>query len=112
MDAYNTSIGGLSEVQLNLYKLGTSPSGHTSMVVLFNLTVTCDFKWNLYYLGESINISRCSLLNDSPALLNNTSSIKRVLHKIDNCRICIGNPDEKFNVLVKFREGNFKDQSG
>ena len=104
MDASN-----ISEEQLNLYKLGTSPS---TTVVLFNLIVTYDFNWNLYYLGKSIGISRCSFLNDSPALLNNTSSVIRVLEKIDNCRVCTGNPDEKFDVLVNSREGNFKDQSG
>ena len=101
-----------AEKQLNFCKLGTSPSTNMSMVVVFNLIVTCDFNWSLYYIGESIDISKCPLFNDSPAQLNNTLSIRRVLDKVDNCKVCIGNPDEKFDLLVNARQGNFKDQSG
>ena len=109
LDASNMSD---TAEELILYKVGPSQSNSMTVIVLFNLSITCHFNWSLYYLGESIDISRCSLFDDSPALLNDTSSINSVINKIENCKVCIGSPDEKFDLLVKFRQGIFKDQSG
>ena len=38
--------------------------------------------------------------------------IKSVLDKINSSKVCVGNPDTKFDALVKLRQGFFKDQSG
>ena len=101
----------MSGTQLILYKMGTSRS-NTTLMVVFNLTVTYNFSWSLHYLGEAIDSSKCSLFKDTPILLNDALMIKNVLDKIDNSKVCVGNPDTKFDALIEIRQGFFKDQSG
>ena len=81
-------------------------------MVVFNLTIAYNFSWSLHYLGEAIDSSKCSLFKDTPILLNDALMIKSVLDKIDNSRVCVDNPDTKFDALVYLQQGFFKDQSG
>lgn len=103
----NLDASDANETRLILYRVGPSKSTEMAVTVVFSLTITCNFNWSLYYLGECIDVSRCSLFNGSPALLNNIVSLKSILDKIENCKVCVGNPDEKFDLLVELRQGNF-----
>ena len=101
----------MSGTQLILYKMGTSQSNSTMMIV-FNLKITYNFSWSLHYFGEAIDTSKCTLFKDIPLILNDAAMIKSVLDKINSSKVCVGNPDTKFDALVKLRQGFFKDQSG
>lgn len=61
LDASN--ISDETNQQLTLYTVGPSQPTNVTVTVVFNLIIACSFNWSLYYLGESIDVSRCSLFN-------------------------------------------------
>ena len=65
-----------------------------------------------HYLGHPVNIGVCSLFVDSPERLHTSALIENILRKLDNSKICAGNPDQKFQVLSDNRQGVFKDHAG
>lgn len=77
---------------------------------VYSLQIQEDFTWDMYVRQEHMAAS-------SPlALLLPTvcsvSEVVELLCQIDNCTICIGNPDDKYSVLIASRKGTFMDSTG
>lgn len=47
-----------------------------------------------------------------PSRISSLSDVKMVVEFVDSCVTCIGNPDDKYSVLVSARKGIFMDASG
>ena len=111
----STCIGWKIEVnndagQLFLYK--TTLNKSLGMVISFSISINANFEWNLHYLGHPIKISECSMLANFPRELLTLTLIKTLTSELDGSKICPGNPDQKFQVLSKKRQGIFKDHAG
>ena len=80
--------------------------------IFCTLCVQKDFTWTLSVCGTPFEVKRCTLLTSHPEKLSTVSDIVAVLEKISTARVCTGNPDKKYAVLVEVRNGSFFDPSG
>ena len=64
-------------------------------VINKSLSIKENFLWQLHVRGKTLD-PHVSVLASFPALLTSVSDIERLLQYIDQCRICCGNPDDKF----------------
>lgn len=62
--------------------------------------------------GIPLEVKQCTLLASNPGKLSTVSDIVSVLGNISTARVCTGNPDKKYAVLVETRNGSFRDPSG
>lgn len=101
----------LSSNDLALYKLTVSPP-LMSAKVQYMLTISNDLSWVLCIGQKEIKRSECQMLQDVGHLLSSVEEVISLLVAIDNSKICVGNPDEKFNLLNDRHKGIFRGQSG
>ena len=76
----------------------------------FTLSISESFGWSLSYNDCSITRDSCSFLSDFPELINSVEILLQVLHKINNAKMCGGNPNQSFVQLAY--KGFFRNQSG
>ena len=62
--------------------------------------------------GTTLPVEQCTLLASQPGKLSTLSDIVGVLDVISSARVCIGNPNKMYAVLVEARNGSFLDSSG
>lgn len=91
-----------------LCKIVSHSASHVEEV-FFSLRVNADFSWSLLLLGESITSAISPYLLQFPM---SVADIEGIVNRLDSSRICIGNRDDKFSVLVQKNEGKFKNASG
>ena len=120
-----SSLGMLHE---RVTKLRALPAGWTSSIisgqlvlvkfwsgqvptVLYMVTIMDDFAWTVRR-GENMVSKKGDVFTGAPCLLQSVESITDVLSRLDHCKLCIGNSDEKFSDLIAWRGGTFMDQSG
>lgn len=86
------------------------PLCHPKMFCTF--CVNDNLTWTLSVCGTPLEVKQCTLLASQPGKLSTVSDVVAVLEKISTARICPGNPDKRFAVLVETRKGSFLDSSG
>ena len=76
-----------------------------------HITIDADFLWYLS-VGDKKFPSDSKLLDSLPRMISSVSDIEDVIKFVDSCMLCIGNPDDKYRVLISARKGVFMDSSG
>ena len=75
-----------------------------------SLVVEPDFTWKVYVYGKEVP-QFCSILRICDKKLN-TSSLNKLLTVIDESKVCVGHPEERFVSLIKARKGQIKRADG
>ena len=83
-----------------------------SAKIFYTFRMENDFTWMLSVCGTTLPVEPCTLLTSQPGKLSTLSSIVGVLEVISSARVCVGNPDKRYAVLVEARNGSFLDSSG
>ena len=77
-----------------------------------SLQIDRDFTSNAFLYGKKLNSLTTLVFKDVPKQLTNIQSLSLLLHTIDGGKVCVGNPDESFTVLLPSRKGVFRDSVG
>ena len=80
--------------------------------VIYTFRVDNNFTWTLSVCGTTLPVEQCTLLASQLGKLSTLSDIVGVLDVISSARVCIGNPNKMYAVLVEARNGSFLDSSG
>ncbi len=75
------------------------------------VTISEDFTWNVRR-GENTVSKESDVFAGAPCSVQSVEGITDILARLDDCKPCIGNSDEKFYDLIAWREGKFMGQSG
>ena len=59
-----------------------------------------------------MNIDTCTILQEAPNKLSSAQSVSNVMSILKRSKFCLGNPDAKFEDVVRVHQGSFKDMSG
>lgn len=62
----------------------------------YDLTINEDFTWDIYIHG-------CKLKRDTisaPSLLTNIEQVQNLMQRVEDAKVCPGNPDEKFVEMI------------
>ena len=62
--------------------------------------------------GHTIASHGCGVLNASPQLLVSADLVAQLIHQLESCSMCPGNPDEKFLTLASTKKGVFLSHYG
>lgn len=73
---------------------------------LNDFTIRNDFHWSLQINGVIAH------LPTAVSVIQSVSQLDSFLKCIEDFRICVGNPDEKFDCVRELRKGIFKDSTG
>ena len=76
-----------------------------------HITVTPNCDWSMSIGTSSFDTNNCQLLK-AFIKLDTIDTVVELLSTIDNSMFCIGNPDMKFNYIIKRRNGLFVDKTG
>ena len=79
--------------------------------VSISVAVNADMSWEANVLGHKL-LSGYGVFSSLPKIVRTVSDFKTVLHFTESCSICMGNDNNKFELLVASRKGNFMDSSG
>ena len=102
------SVASESSRCTTLYKVKcTSPE--QVAFVNFSFVIHDDLTWTLTMGSIPVLPTR---LPEYPAKLLYVQQIVSLLLTFDGCKLCIGNPDEKYMCLVEKHKGNLRDQTG
>lgn len=77
-----------------------------------SVTIESNFDWHLTVGDKELLPSSHPLEGRVPSRISSLSDVKMVVEFVDSCVTCIGNPDDKYSVLVSARKGIFMDASG
>ena len=80
--------------------------------IFYTFHVDDKLTWTMSVCGVPLEVKQCTLLDSHPGKLSSVSDIVSVLGNISTARVCTGNPDKKYTVLVETRNGSFQDPSG
>ena len=76
----------------------------------FSVSVPQHMQWNLHYGSFAIRNDSCLVLSEVSDKIASAECMVTLLKRIDDARLCIGNPDESFIKLA--HKGEFSDQCG
>ena len=76
------------------------------------ILVSSDCTWSLTIDSKEFKVSNCYVLATFLPKLDSVDAIKCLLSCLDNSKICIGNPDDKFKITRDQHQGIFKDRTG
>ena len=106
--ATNQLPSGWSYSSTTLYKVQCTQQQPTPSVT-FSLTISDTLTW-------ALNIGSIPILPTHlpavPSKLIHYHQLVSLLLTLDNSKLCIGNPDEKYMSLIKSHHGNLHDQTG
>lgn len=100
----------LNNNKLLLCKLSEVPSQNT-IVILHCLTVYSDATWSLSSTQHPVDPANCSALKHIPSLLT-PDFLLQLLHILDHCNLCSGQPDTHFVKMVKAKKGKVLTSNG
>ena len=60
-------------------------------------------KWMAFLREQELNLSNCPLLAGLPSYLMDIESVLVIVNKLNESKLCAGNPDDKFVELYKQR---------
>ena len=75
----------------------------------FTVSVLQDMLWKLQYGSYAVGNDSCLVLSEISNRITGAEFLMMLLQKIDDAKLCIGNPDETFIKLA--HKGEFLDQS-
>ena len=76
----------------------------------FSVSVPRYMQWNLHYGSFTVRNDSCLVLSEVSGKIVSAECMVTLLKRIDDARLCIGNPDELFIKLA--HKGEFLDQCG
>ena len=76
---------------------------HKQAEVDLTIRINNDMKWTLFVRSHEVDSKICPMLSNLPLCVENMESILLVVQKLNDCRLCVGNQDEKFIKLHKQR---------
>ena len=116
----NTPVLSLSDFYTEITEFDSFPRNwHVLPATLDKLTIQSkdialsiseSFHWTLTYNGCSITRESCLVLSNFPEHINSVETLLQVLCKINNAKMCEGNPNQSFVQLA--HKGVFLNQSG
>lgn len=77
---------------------------------IFQYQFPGDMQWNLHYGSFGVRNDSCLVLSEVSGKIASAECMVTLLKRIDNARLCIGNPDISFIELA--HKGEFLDQCG
>lgn len=92
--------------KLTLYTLRPGVNG--SLEIFKSIEISCDMKYTVYIAGLRVP----TLLKNAPPIVSDVLKLKCLLEIVNASKLCIGNPDSKFEPLVQSRNGKFLNRSG
>ena len=81
-------------------------------VYQFYIKIFGGFTWALHFQSKKLDAASCPVLSPAQDELKTPHDVLNLMQLLSNCKICSGNPDEKFFVLLNEHEGVFKDIHG
>ena len=81
-------------------------------ILRYSISIRGDFTWLVSVYGRTITHQSCCALTSVPEVLDSVDKVAHLLSTLDRCRVCEGNPEDKFLQVSQRREGIFKDHSG
>lgn len=101
--------------QIPLCKIipSSQSSSKQPMVISHCLCVSSDLRWEAHVHGHKLSPANDanSVLSSIPHKLNQ-QSLTSLLHLMDKCRVCPGNPEQRFLSMADSRKGIFKAGDG
>ena len=91
---------------LIVYQLRSRPV-QEGATIYYSLRILSNISWVLHVCGQSLR-----KLSAAPSTLCSVQDVVGVTDIIDQCKICLGNADEKYVNLIKYHKGVLKDASG
>ncbi len=76
-----------------------------------SITIDSDCKWSIAINETCICLPSGSLLKFCKDKITTITTFLQLLQNIENSKLCIGNPDNKFCQIRDLRNGKFVDQS-
>jgi hypothetical protein len=76
------------------------------------VTISSNFTWRVSVGQMEVPICDSASLQNVPSLLTSSKRVIDLLVLLESCKLCVGNPDEKFSKLVTQRDGKFTDRTG
>ena len=97
----------VSECHSSVFPLSSNLTCSSSSVTI-TVIIRKDLTWLLFLNDRCVHLHSCKLLQPFRASqLNSVELILKVLSLLQGCKICIGNPDEKFIAIQQRRNGTF-----
>ena len=76
------------------------------------ITISSDCHWTMFINEYKIHLQNHTLLQFSEEVLDTCDKVVKLLSKAEQSRLCIGNPDAKFDEIRDRRKGKFVSQHG
>lgn len=108
----STTLSDSSKIERLMFCKLATDSSSSAPIVIMSLQVDCDFTWNAFLHGKKLNSLTTFVIKDMLKQLTNVQSLSLLLNTIINGKLCMGNPDESFKVLLPSRKGVFRDSVG
>ena len=106
------SIHSVEENKLSVCKLSSSTFQRAPTVFLL-VTISADMSWSLKVHGRPCQVDVAStLFQFTPSKLCTVQHILRLVQLLNDSKVCVGNPDEKYVPLIVHHKGLLKDSSG
>ena len=74
------------------------------------ITISSDCHWTMFINEYKIHLQNHTLLQFSEEDLDTCDKVVKLLSKAEQSRLCIGNPDTKFDEIRDRRKGKFVSQ--
>ena len=103
----------VSGTNLAIYKLAVTPPV-MSADFTFIITISASGRWTINVDHKEISRANCPILAECAVHdhLLSVDLVVEILSLLDRCKLCVGNPDEKFSSLIDKHSGKFLDRSG
>ena len=79
---------------------------------LFKITIYSSNCWTVFINEHKISLPNNTLLEYTDEKVDTCSKVYDLLTNANQCSLCIGNPDVKFNEIRDRRKGKFVDRLG
>ena len=103
-----TDVCTMPDERLTFTRMGKGDHGEITQVC--NLTIHDDLSWHIFTDDQRIPSNASIFIKSSvnlPQSVRSLRELEHVLQFLSKCEVCSGNCDEKFQVLVESRKGNF-----
>lgn len=101
----------LSSTTLTLHKLDIFPP-HMLASTKYMLTIFSNLSWVLSVGQKQLEVGECRVLHGISQHLCSVGDVFRTVVAVDKSKLCVGNPDAKFDALIDRHNGTFRGQSG
>ncbi len=106
----NQSPADLSKLQICKIPQICGNSSQPLRIVM-NLTINADLSWSLFVHEHKVTRAICSSLEEFPTRLD-VGSVNNVIHTLDKLKVCAGQPDPSFVMMVSAKKGKILSPDG